>query len=778
MLDEERTLDQTTHLGAYEILGRIGQGGMGAVYRARHTNLGVEVAVKVLSPRFATDPGFIARFKREAKAAAALSHPNIVRVSDAGEDRGLHYIVMEFVDGTTLAEVLSREGRLPVVRALEIVRQIADALVHAEERKIVHRDITPGNIMLTREGVVKLADLGLAKQVGSELATGATETGATIGTPYYMSPEQVVDSKNVDHRSDIYSLGATLYHLVSGKRPFDGGSAYEIMRRVETDEPAPLAKLDPKLPKTLCNLVARMMAKNPDDRYGNARALLADIDRISAGKSIARFRAKMRGIMPAGEARKHWKGALVAGLSAALVSGALVVGFLVRFLRENSVEEEPSVVTVPTRHWEGIIEARPSGTEPDATALWKTTLPTELPVIEKKDGRYTLSARRSKLVAGPSELSAALEGVNLVAGDIFILGGAAGAKTPAADLALRDSPTQKLIEGTYQLPASTGSGVRAVRVINFRERELLIAWELDLPDGATHLEVGVELASGFLEKEGLAIDGSPSPVSLSSGQNILPVRDAFAALMRNRTINFVIDAPGGVGTRLELTGDPSKGFAGRLVSAQDELHGGHYRIQLLITSVPAIRQQAYTAYLANGRLELLVGDQPFLLSDSFDAADFSAARIMPTDYYRSEEGDLVYYFATPAGREGSLVKYFNFRPGRIETQWWWKPPTPGAARAEISYLLAPDAVLGRDYIATAAGGEEVKGKFSAKTMLENVRDVKLSLGTRSVALTPANSSGNVKNLFDGARIRLVILPDPASEETQSGGLGIVFSNSP
>ncbi len=267
----------------YEIEGKIGHGGMGVVYRARQKSLDRVVAIKVLSSSLARDRRFIGRFLREARAVAKLNHENIIVGIDVGKSGGVYYFVMEYVEGETVHEILRREKRLPERRALEIARQIALALGHAAENGLVHRDVKPDNIMMAKDGVAKLCDLGLAKSILED--PRLTQSGATHGTPHYMSPEQARGSASIDIRSDIYSLGATLYHMLVGEVPFDGSSAAVILLKHLTEHvPSPRAKR-PEISENTCHLVEKMMAKRPEHRYQDPAELLADLDRVLRGEA-------------------------------------------------------------------------------------------------------------------------------------------------------------------------------------------------------------------------------------------------------------------------------------------------------------------------------------------------------------------------------------------------------------------------------------------------------------------------------------------------------------
>jgi len=247
------------------IISLIGNGATGAVYKAHHQDLDLEVAVKVLHASHGDSSDAAARFLREARIAARLNHPGIVRVFDCGEFENCHYLIMEYVDGRSLEQEIQQQGRLPVERAVEIAQAVAEALREAYDQDgVIHRDIKPANILLTSSGQVKLADLGLAKAVSLDPeSTAQTITGSTLGTPRYMSPEQFADASQVDHRADIFSLGATLYHMLSGTVPFAGETFIQVYNSVEASTPAPLPA---SVPQAVEDLVFRMIEKNPEAR--------------------------------------------------------------------------------------------------------------------------------------------------------------------------------------------------------------------------------------------------------------------------------------------------------------------------------------------------------------------------------------------------------------------------------------------------------------------------------------------------------------------------------
>jgi predicted Ser/Thr protein kinase/flagellar motor protein MotB len=268
-------------LGGYKLVRKIAQGGMGVIYEAVQINLARKVALKVLAEQLATRPEFLQRFEREAKAAASLNHPNIVQVHDFGEADGRCFIIMEFIDGENLSEYISKRGKIPVENALAIIEQAALALKAAAEKSIVHRDIKPSNLMVTRDGRVKVADMGLAKILTED--SELTMSSVSIGSPHFIAPEQAGSSKTADHRVDIYSLGVTLLYLVTGKYAYDGDSPISIVLAHATRPLPSGAELGTDLPPEIEALIRRMAAKNPDERYQNYDELLADLHLVKQG---------------------------------------------------------------------------------------------------------------------------------------------------------------------------------------------------------------------------------------------------------------------------------------------------------------------------------------------------------------------------------------------------------------------------------------------------------------------------------------------------------------
>ena len=269
--------------GRYKIVRKLGAGGMANVYLAEDQELGRRVAIKILNDRHANDDQFVERFRREAKNAAALSHPNIVSIYDRGEAEGTYYIAMEYLDGRSLKELIVTRGPAPVPVAVDYARQILSALRFAHRHGIVHRDIKPHNVLVDGEGRVKVTDFGIARAGASQM----TEAGSIVGTAQYLSPEQARGT-NVDQRSDLYSLGVVLYELLTGSAPFGGDTPVEIAMKHLSQVPEPPSVKRPNLPHDLDLLVVRALAKDPDDRYQSAEEMDADLERVARGVAVSR----------------------------------------------------------------------------------------------------------------------------------------------------------------------------------------------------------------------------------------------------------------------------------------------------------------------------------------------------------------------------------------------------------------------------------------------------------------------------------------------------------
>jgi len=266
-------------IGEYYLIRRLGRGGMADVYLSQQQSLKRNVALKILKPELARDNSYIQRFLREAQAAAGLVQANIVQIYEVGQDNGVHFIAQEYVPGRNLRQYISRYGAVEPVMAVNVLRQVALALQKADEMNVIHRDIKPENIMISTTGEVKVADFGLARVNNERARQDLTQIGITMGTPLYMSPEQV-EGQKIDPRSDIYSLGVTAYHMLTGRPPYEGENALAIALQHVNTEPQPLAEIRPDVPVELCQLVHKMIAKSPDDRPADAAFLIKEIRKI------------------------------------------------------------------------------------------------------------------------------------------------------------------------------------------------------------------------------------------------------------------------------------------------------------------------------------------------------------------------------------------------------------------------------------------------------------------------------------------------------------------
>jgi serine/threonine protein kinase len=335
-----RVVAERKVIAGFEIIEKVGKGGMGEVFKARQQTMDRIVALKILLPKFAANETFKERFFREARFSARLNHPNIINGIICGEEGENVYFAMEFVDGRTIKQILRQKGCLPLKDACSVLRQIAEALAYIGKNKLIHRDIKPDNIMLDLDGHAKLCDLGLAKLAhyadnsdSSEMDEGPTtdadgtapsltHAGHVAGTPNYISPEVARLERRIDSRADIYGLGATFYHIVTGRPPFEEKSSKAVMKRHVLDEAPSLCDAKKGVPESWGCIVAKMMAKSPNDRYRNAEELLEDIDAAEAGHTVraVTFNAKSSVAMPR---RKKSSGVIKAVAAAPKPSGVV-----------------------------------------------------------------------------------------------------------------------------------------------------------------------------------------------------------------------------------------------------------------------------------------------------------------------------------------------------------------------------------------------------------------------------------------------------------------------
>ena len=270
---EDRRMEGKEQIAGYRLIDRLGEGAMGSVYKARQLSLDRDVAVKVLAPHLSDDAEYVERFVREAKAVARLNHTNIISGIDVGDAGGVKYLVMEYADGATVASLLERGGAMDEERVLWIGVQIARALDHAHRNNLVHRDVKPDNIIITKDGVAKLCDLGLARTEQHE-----GEEPTRMGTAAYISPEQARGDTDVTERTDLYSLGATLFHMLTGREPFEAADVSAVLAKHLTEEAPSVRRFDPTVSERTDLLVRTLMAKDPADRIETAHDLIGDVE--------------------------------------------------------------------------------------------------------------------------------------------------------------------------------------------------------------------------------------------------------------------------------------------------------------------------------------------------------------------------------------------------------------------------------------------------------------------------------------------------------------------
>ncbi|MDP6116054.1 MAG: serine/threonine-protein kinase [Planctomycetota bacterium] len=336
---EQTKAQKVKKLGKYKLMSKLGQGGMGSVYKAEDANLGRTVALKVLSQQFVDNKNYVDRFMREARSAAALTHPNIVGALDVGQEGKYYYFTMEFVDGDTVTKYL-KQGPMEESQAIDIAMQCGSGLAHAATKHIIHRDIKPDNIMIATDGTVKLTDLGLAKATDDESAL-ITQAGKMLGTPQYASPEQIKGDLSIDPRTDIYSLGMTFYHMLVGKPAFDGETV-AIITSMHLNDPLPEPEDKDGISDGVWRVLQKMCEKKPDDRYQTAEEMVEDLELVKAGKdpqhagrglpksiNISRPTASPRARAASVRSQNSSAGYMVAGVVSAMVVGGVVAYYMV-----------------------------------------------------------------------------------------------------------------------------------------------------------------------------------------------------------------------------------------------------------------------------------------------------------------------------------------------------------------------------------------------------------------------------------------------------------------
>ncbi len=287
-IDEQKSDRQ---IPGFQIIRKLGAGAMATVYLARQLSLDREVAIKILPQKYMSNPQFVERFYAEGRAAAKLNHANIVGALDVGKAGDYHYFVMEYVEGRTVYDDIIKKGKFGEAEALNLILQTAQALEHAHKQGFIHRDVKPKNLMITQDGVAKLADMGLARAV-SDREAAEQEQGKAFGTPYYISPEQIRGEIDVDFRADIYSLGATFYHMVTGKVPFDGANPSEVMHKHLKAELVAPDHINPDLTSGIGEVIEVCMTKDRNKRYNTTSDLLDDLEALERGEPPLQARQK------------------------------------------------------------------------------------------------------------------------------------------------------------------------------------------------------------------------------------------------------------------------------------------------------------------------------------------------------------------------------------------------------------------------------------------------------------------------------------------------------
>jgi beta-lactam-binding protein with PASTA domain/predicted Ser/Thr protein kinase len=417
----------------YEIHKRVGRGGMADVFLAKDLLLDRQVAIKILFPEFAVDPNFVERFRREAQAAANLSHPNIVNVYDWGKYEGTYFIAMEYVQGRTLAEILKTNKQLTPKQAAEIASEVAAALGFAHEAGLAHRDIKPANILIGANGQVKVADFGIARAMNAGTESNLTQAGSVMGTASYFSPEQAQGAQP-DPRSDLYSLGIVMYEMVAGRPPFTGENPVSIAYKQVHDRPTPLNQLVENMPRPFEAIVAKLLAKDPKLRYPSAHALRDDLRRFRNGEQVqALVAAAARPGTPSGGMARP---AAAAAAAAAAYGATSVVG-------TTPIGADPNATR--TAHAHPQIHGAPTGALPSQPSADITTLP---PGASPEARYYQDSNSRTGWYA----LAAFIALVALVAGGVLLYQGLTkDADEVSAALTLDDYTGQPLDSVTQAL---------------------------------------------------------------------------------------------------------------------------------------------------------------------------------------------------------------------------------------------------------------------------------------------------------------------------------------
>jgi serine/threonine protein kinase/Tol biopolymer transport system component len=549
-----------TRLGPYEIVSRIGVGGMGEVWRANDTRLDRSVAIKVLPPELAQNAQLKVRFEREARAISALNHPHICTLYDVGFEGGTSYLVMELLDGESLADRLSR-GPLPISEVIRYGSQVADALERAHRAGIIHRDLKPGNVMITKGGA-KLLDFGLAKsatiEVNPEGATQhkpLTQEGTILGTFQYMAPEQL-EGIEADARTDIFALGAVLYEMTTGKRAFEGKTRTSLIAAIVTGQPPAIALVQPMASSALEHVVSKCLEKNPDDRWQSAHDVGEELRWTGSGMEAA---AALR------PARSRWVWPLIALLA------VLAIGSTALYLRERSKPVTPlSFAILPPRGYtidnpaispDGSAVAFSAHDEARESSVWirhtgsvEATRLTEKGAVTQPfdlfwspDGRYVGFFDQGKLM----KISAEGGRPELISGGASYGAGAAWSRSGTILFCPRFN------EGLFRVPASGGGDPVRVTTLDARRRDTLQGWPQFLDDGDHYLFLLHTVAEAKNEIHAGALSGGPSKMP----SKLVVKADSLVGVWKGRLV-FVRDgaiyAQEFDEKKLAVTGEPRK----------------------------------------------------------------------------------------------------------------------------------------------------------------------------------------------------------------------------
>jgi len=496
----------------YELVEFVGGGGMGAVFRANDTRLGRTVAVKVLS-RDHTDEETIRRFRNEAQSAARLDHPNIARVYYVGEDQGWNFIVFEFIEGTNLRDAVEQLGPLSLEHALYYTVQIAEALAHSSSRDIVHRDIKPSNVLVTADGEVKLVDMGLARlhQVESS-ADDLTASGVTLGTFDYISPEQARDPRSADVRSDIYSLGCTLFYVLTGQPPFPEGTALQKLLRHNSDEPPDVRSFRPELPARLSALLAQMLAKRPSQRQQSAGELIDDLVTIGQQLGLASVAQHGRTAVTVAPAAEPWSSRAwqIGGAVALLVIGIVLIDLLSPTRQAQSdfalrpklrppAAAAPAALKSSAADWQ-TEKSPPADSQPSASdsalngaadAASRPTSPAPTNDLFPVQDDSTDSARADS-ISSPSSALPTTTAPNILSAAPFDEASASASEAPSAVVV--DQPPSADTTGSAgsTVPATAAAGGTATAGIQAKPKRLIVASAAPLtPEAETEYAAGV-----------------------------------------------------------------------------------------------------------------------------------------------------------------------------------------------------------------------------------------------------------------------------------------------